>query len=71
MCRYICTESVVHFNIQFHFFIQEELGSESVERVSINTEAAFKVFKGKSIATGRTGSVNAVSRFGSVCEDAV
>uniref|UniRef100_A0A0B7AB77 Dynactin subunit 2 n=1 Tax=Arion vulgaris TaxID=1028688 RepID=A0A0B7AB77_9EUPU len=32
----------------------EELSSESVERISISTDTAFKTFKGKSVATGNT-----------------
>ncbi|KAH9488513.1 Dynactin subunit 2 [Bulinus truncatus] len=32
----------------------EELNSESVEKIQINTDAAFKAFKGKSVATGKT-----------------
>uniref|UniRef100_A0A0B7ADH2 Dynactin subunit 2 n=1 Tax=Arion vulgaris TaxID=1028688 RepID=A0A0B7ADH2_9EUPU len=40
----------------------EELGSESVERVTINTDAAFKAFKGKSVTVGKTDFSDSVGR---------
>ena len=36
-------------------FFQEELSSESVEQIPVNTDAAFKTFKGKNVDIGKTG----------------
>ncbi|KAK7009100.1 Dynactin subunit 2 [Biomphalaria glabrata] len=41
---------------------QEEPDSESVELININTDAAFKVFKGKSVFTGKTDFSDSVGK---------
>ncbi|CAG5116298.1 unnamed protein product [Candidula unifasciata] len=40
----------------------EEIQNESVERTSINTDAAFKAFKGKSLALGKTDFSDSVGK---------
>lgn len=41
---------------------QEELSSESVEQISVNTDAAFKTFKGKNVDIGKTDFSDSVSK---------
>jgi len=40
----------------------EELSSESVEQISVNTDAAFKAFKGKGVNVGKTDFSDSVSK---------
>ncbi|XP_059171561.1 dynactin subunit 2-like [Physella acuta] len=40
----------------------EETDSENIERLNINTDNAFKVFKGKSISTGKTDFSDSVGK---------
>ncbi|GFO25545.1 dynactin subunit 2 [Plakobranchus ocellatus] len=44
----------------------EETSSENVESVNINSDAAFKVFKGKTVATGKTDFSDSVSKSRSI-----
>ncbi|KAK3789378.1 hypothetical protein RRG08_001765 [Elysia crispata] len=40
----------------------DESSSENVERININTDAAFKVFKGKTVTTGKTDFSDSVGK---------
>ena len=44
------------FHLCVKIISQDDSCSENVERINIDANAAFKAFKGKTVATGQTGN---------------